>query len=339
MVRNEPVKIEGSISPGLMSNLPEIQTILGAFTRGHGQSLGHVAFEAEAVEVHDWPEGRGVASFFSGGVDSTYTALKHRDELDALVFIRGFDLDVRDEEWREMAAQRARDAAADIGLPLVEVQTDMNRFIGRATSWQVGHGPALASVALLLQPMFRRIYFAAPRAYSRLTSSGVNPMLDPLWSTEGLETIHDGAEKERWEKLEVLAESEIAHKHLRLCFERHRAPYNCGECSKCLTTMATLAALGVLDRFQTFAVPLNLEAVANLDANVPATRVRIEDAISILDRPGARQLPQLRQALIRSLEQWVASLSGTKPPGPDFSVGTWRQHLWPEQTQRVPSDV
>ena len=339
MVRNEPVKIEGSVSHRLLSNLPQIQTLLAAFTRGHNQELAAVGFEADVVETQNWPEGRGVACFFSGGVDSTYSAIQHRDELDALVFIRGFDLDVRDEAWREMAAERARAAAAEIGLPLIEIETDMNRFIGRATSWHIGYGPALATVALLLQPMFRRVYIAGGRAYARLIDAGAHPMLDPLWGTEGLETIHDGAELERWQKLEVLADNPIAQKHLRLCFERHRAPYNCGECPKCLTTMVTLAALGALGHFQTFAGPLDFAAVANLDSGQITIRSRIEDTIALLDRPGARPMPELRQALVRSLERWVASLADPNPREPNYSVGTWRQHLWPERTRQISADV
>ncbi len=309
MVTGDSLRVRGSVSPLLMSNLPQIQTLLRAFTSIHKQDLPEIEVQADEVRAQDWPEGRGVACFFSGGVDSMYSAIRFRDKLDALVFIHGFDMDVRDDEWRRTSAERVQRSAAEIGLPLIEIVTNMSRFMGRASSWTIADGPALATVALLLRPMFRQMHFAASNSYSRLFAAGVHPMLDPLWSTEGFQVVHSGGDVERWQKIQYLANNEIAQKHLRICFERASAPYNCGECAKCLTTMVTLAALGVLDKFQVFAKPLNLEAVANIDAANWASRLRIEDTLAILDGPDGRPFPELRQALIQSLERRIALLS------------------------------
>lgn len=321
MVTGESLEIEGSVSPMLMSNLPQIQSILRAFTRIHQQDLPAIEVSVSAQAVQKLPEGRGRALFFSGGVDSTFSAIRDRDKLDALVFIHGFDLDVRDEEWRRLAAERVRNSAAAIGLPLIEVETTMSRFIGRATSWRVAYGPALATIALLLQPMFREMNFSAGRAYSRLSATGSHPMLDPLWSTEGMEVVHSGGDMERWQKIAYLADNPIAQKHLRICFERKSVPYNCGECGKCTTTMITLAALGVLDKFDVFARPLDLEFISQFDASDPTLRNRIEDTLQILDGPEGKPFPELRRALVRSLERWVESLREPTAAGTGITGG------------------
>src|SRR5574337_867736 len=47
------------------------------------------------------PTGRKVAVFFSGGLDSFYTLLKRRNEIDSLVFIHGFDIPLENVALRE----------------------------------------------------------------------------------------------------------------------------------------------------------------------------------------------------------------------------------------------
>lgn len=308
MVTGESLDIEGSVSPQFMANVPKIQAILQAFTRVHHQDIPAIDVSVSSQAVQELPEGRGRALFFSGGVDSTFSAIRDRDKLDALVFIHGFDLDVRDEEWRRLAAQRVRSSAAAIGLPLIEIETTMSRFMGRASSWRVAYGPALATIALLLQPLFREMNFSSGRAYTRLGATGSHPMLDPLWSTESMEIVHNGGDMERWQKIAYLADNPIAQQHLRICFERKSAPYNCGECGKCTTTMITLAALGALDKFDVFAKPLDFDHISRMDLSDEALRHRIEDSLRILDGPDGKPFPELRRALVRSLEGWVESL-------------------------------
>ena len=50
----------------------------------------------------------------------------------------------------------------------------------------------------------------------------------------------------RLEKVERLADSEVARRTLRVCWRNLDGRYNCGRCEKCLRTMVALEALGVL---------------------------------------------------------------------------------------------
>jgi hypothetical protein len=142
------------------------------------------------------------------------------------------------------------------------------------------------------------MFIAASRSYADLIPLGSHPLLDPLWSTETTEFVHDGCEATRIEKAAVIASDDIALKHLRVCWENRGGAYNCGRCEKCLRTMACLRTLGVLQRCSAFESPLNLKALADLKVKrIP--RAYLENNLEVLERSGAD--PELAEALRRCL--------------------------------------
>ena len=243
------LRVAGPVSPRLLSSAKRIQEIFHAWAP---DELHPITVEAEPRE-HSSPEpGTQVACFFSAGVDSFYSTLKHHDELDALIFVHGFDVGRSDEILRERVTAGVRNAAAELGKPLVEVETNLRAFSDQHVNWEFLHGPALASVALLLQKTFRRVYVPSTLSYRQLIPWGSHPLVDPLWSTESLELVHDGAESSRFQKMERIACSEAALRWLHVCWRNPGGAYNCGRCSKCMRTMAELEGLGVLSRSKTF---------------------------------------------------------------------------------------
>lgn len=87
MLRGESLGMEPdlTVSPKLLKNVPVLQGI----HRCWNPILRIVPVEARTRLVE--PLNTGAMSFFSGGVDSTYTFLKRREEISHLVFIQGFD--------------------------------------------------------------------------------------------------------------------------------------------------------------------------------------------------------------------------------------------------------
>jgi hypothetical protein len=179
---------------------------------------------------------------------------------------------------------------------VIEVETNLRTFLDRYAAWaRLAHGSAMASVGLLLLPFFRRLYVASTHTYADLFPWGSHPMLDPLWSTEGLEFVHDGCEASRVDKTRLIAQSETALRFLRVCWRNPDGAYNCGQCEKCVRTMVNLHAVGALDRCRSFDRSLDIRDVRRILALTDNTRSFVLENLDALG-DGPRDRP-LRNAL------------------------------------------
>jgi hypothetical protein len=128
-----------------------------------------------------------------------------------------------------------------LGKCFVTVETNFYPFgyrynLGRNLS----QGACLAAVALLLG--FPRAFIPSSHSYRHLHPLGSHPLTDPLWSSDSVTIVHDGAEVERNEKLRSVCRCESALANLRVCLDDMNV--NCGKCGKCLRTMIDLRLLG-----------------------------------------------------------------------------------------------
>jgi hypothetical protein len=280
----EPLSIYGTVSPRLLASIPTIQSVLS----GWFQRTRSIEVEAQSAPEQ---RGAGVACFFSGGVDSFYSALSHLDEISALVFVHGFDIRPREVALRARISESLRRAASRLGKPLIEVETNVRTFSDRFAAWsEEYHGSALASVALLLSPQFGRFYIPAsfPPGYS--VPWGSHKDLDPLWGSEATDIIHDGGDATRVEKVRSLARSEVALQSLRVCWENRGGQYNCGHCEKCIRTMVNLRVAGALDRCTTFKNQLDLSEVARVPIPDDCARFFVEENLQAAQEIGALEL-------------------------------------------------
>lgn len=282
MREGRSLQIRRPISPRLLENASVIQKIF----RTWDLRAREIVIDATPAKIACSNPSPGVGCFFTGGLDSFYTALKHRDEITHLVFVHGFDVPINDIPLRARVSESLREVAAKLQKPLLEVETNLREFSDRRMDWYFYHGAALAAVGLLLSGRFRKMFIAASRSYADLIPVGSHPLLDPLWSTETIEFVHDGCEATRIEKAAAIASNEIALKYLRVCWENRGGAYNCGQCEKCLRTMACLRTIGVLQRCSTFESSLNLKALAGLEVE-PTHRTHLENNLDVLERSGA----------------------------------------------------
>jgi hypothetical protein len=249
------------------------------------------------------PPAAGTGAFFSAGVDSFYSVLKYLEDITHLVFVENvFDPRIPKDEARETAQA----AAAELGKPLIEVRANF-RHLGDAAGVRhvLYHGSALAAIALLLQGTVGRMLIGSTFSYDWLRPWGSHPLIDPLWSTESLEVVHDGSEATRPMKLARLAESEVAMRHLRVCQNRPLPGLavsdrlNCGSCKKCLVTMANLRAVGALDRCETLPDELDLKIIERLPIESERDFARVSENL----RMAEERDPELAAALRKSLER------------------------------------
>jgi len=262
----EPLRIAGDVSARLLAAVPQIQDVFATWD----SNLRRVLVEVDTAngEPH---QGTRVGCFFTGGVDSFFSVLRHRNEITHLIFVLGFDIPLRHRaQLRDDAVRMAREVATSLGKELVLVETNLRPFSDNYSPWWFCHGSALAGVGLLFQRHFDKLIVPATHTYADLFPWGTHPLLDPLWGTESTDFVHDGCETTRVDKVGVIASSDLAMQWLRVCLVNPNSTYNCCRCEKCLRTMISLHVHGALARCRTFPSRLDVRAVSNIrlrDAN------------------------------------------------------------------------
>lgn len=292
MVLAEQLEVDAPISARLRQAIPTIQAIY----RQWNSALAEISLDAPVREVPprygEPPSNTGL--FYSLGIDSSYSLLKNvrdhgRDEeaITHLVNVSGFDIYL----WETHLLPAVRDAvgrvADALGKRTLLVATNLRDFSDRIVDWvDVYHGGALASVALVVEGAFRTMRIAASTTYSRLFPLGSHPLLDPLWSTEGLAFLHDGCEASRLEKVRLVARSRPVVENLRVCVAdpdgRSGRPYNCGRCPKCLRTAIYLHIMGALEHCATLPHDIDVGLVRRLRPQSPSARIATDELIAAL---------------------------------------------------------
>ena len=198
---------------------------------------------------------RRAGVFASNGVDSFDSILERLDDIDDLILVRGYDIDLEPENdslW-DANVEAGRVVADELGKRLVPVRTNLRPFLEQPRcDWGMTHGAALAHVALLLEPWLGTVIVPSSFDIHHVSPWGTHPELDPLWSTGRLEIVHDGVEHNRLEKIRRIVESPLVLRYLRVCNAHPDAIYNCGRCRKCLPTMLALDSVGALEDCATF---------------------------------------------------------------------------------------
>jgi polysaccharide pyruvyl transferase WcaK-like protein len=292
------------ISPRVLRTQREFQGIQRAWSLGWefgDPPLCEVEVQAPTREPQRRPLTGRVAAFFSGGVDSWATVLGEPDLTD-LIFVRGIDIleNNQGEEFADRVEARLRAAAAELGLPLHVVATNLRELsepFGPAeplARWETFYGCAMAAVALFLGRSFDRILIAGDSDYEVQVTFGANWMVDQLWSTEDLEIVDDGGRFSRVQRTERIASHPTVRKSLRVCWQNPGGAYNCGHCRKCLMTMAALEAFDALEAVQTFPSQIDLE---ELRSTKLLQRVSLHLWEDVLDALREADKPELEEAV------------------------------------------
>ncbi len=217
-----------------------------------------------AIERDTSKTGR-VGSFFTGGVDSFYTFIKNKSDITDLIYVHGYDVKLTDTPRRAAIAAMGRAIQAETGVRFVQIETNSIRVYRDYGRWGAhGHGYGLGAVARQLSDYLDRLYIPSSLDYKMLTPWGSHPDTDPLFSDERLEIIHDGCETSRFQKTKMIAKSNLALNHLRVCWDNVTGTYNCERCEKCLRTKTSLFAVGALDNATTFTSMLQAEDIRKL---------------------------------------------------------------------------
>jgi hypothetical protein len=318
MKQGEDLIIEGSISGRLREGMHAIMREVLRW------DIGLKPIKIRAASLAADPPGRPrSASFFSGGVDSFYTYLKHKaapeaaDRVGSLILVNGFDIDRRNTRLWDRALENIGAVAEADHVELVVVRSNIQGLVEPILLWDYTHGGCLAAVGLFLRRGFHRIYIPSTHSVAEQIPWGSNLALDGHWSTEGTTFVHDGTEATRLEKvISQIAGSPLALQHLRVCFANADGAYNCGRCDKCLRTMINLYVAGVLEKSGTFPRHIDPALVAAVPT-IPGEHGGIFHGEN-LRALGERNLaPELQQAIRVSMSNAVALKPSRKAKAED----------------------
>lgn len=213
---------------------------------------------------------RKVAAFFSGGVDSYFTALRNCPELvedavgrvDELIYVHGFDIPVSKCDELLKIKRMLESSAKRLGRDLIVVRTNLRQPDSHwASGWGgLSHGVGLAVVGHLLERRYEAILIGSTHPYGQLMPWGSHPISDPLLSSSTLVVRHDGAMFNRVEKTRYLTKHPEIIRNLHVCYQDSSAE-NCGVCQKCVRTMVTLEVLGFKSELAPFNASFSLDHV------------------------------------------------------------------------------
>jgi colanic acid/amylovoran biosynthesis protein len=315
MRRGDDVVVDGAVSERLLRGARQAANLYGAWAPELRQPSIEVA-EERVLDIGDRGE---IASFFSRGVDSTYSAAvprSHPGPVDRLLFVRGLDPNLGEAVMNEEVRLAGR-SAERLGLPLDVLSTnvhDLTRLF--VSDWEDMAGAALAAIAIAAAGGLRAAIVPSSDSTLSLSPNGTSPVLEPLFSTEATEVVHDSTALGRVDKCLWLARNrrELLAE-LKVCYSEARSD-NCGRCGKCLLTMATLRAAGQLEAARQFPDTVDLDALRESKLQF---QPRIEFAALARDLDDGRD-PELRDALLDALARptWTYPGPPTRPDTPGF---------------------
>lgn len=267
MKLGEDIAVEGAVSERLYYGcvnalIPQIAVFL--------PGMKPVSISVDACwrgEGAEKPAGVGV--LFSGGVDSMHVVMTHLEPdipagfrpthlLFTNVGTQGNSFYGDIGRARELFHKRQRHLGAfatEAGLEFIAVDSNWYEHF----SWQPAQQVVTLNIAVgqALQGLFGKIFYPDQYGFRESIQWAPGnlvirqPQTVPWMSTETLDCLTAGGQDPRLDKLEYLAKSPLARKHLDVCVPAYDAEkINCTvNCVKCTRIMVMLDVLGLVDRF------------------------------------------------------------------------------------------
>ena len=251
MSTGQPLRVKGPISRRTLHDLAEFQTIMVSL---HPRRCRPIEIYAdEVVDDLSCAIANTGISLFSGGVDSTFTLLRHQADAGGVgvlpvkdvVFLHHMGLD------NEHVARRLDRFAPLLDGLQVEIsvqKTNLAKVLhALGVKYILTYGAQLSASLQQYSHAFNvGLLGSSSPTRSPIIPDDLNgslPATDWLFSTPQMQIFHDGSGFSRSEKIELIARHPVARQTLHVCLKH---PFeNCGICRKCVRTYLNFAVCGI----------------------------------------------------------------------------------------------
>jgi len=198
------------------------------------------------------------ATLFSGGVDSTATLLRHRDEHPHLITIHGSDVDYQEKDGFNEVKQSVEHTADRFEVKSHAVRSNFRDVLNYGAldafyesrldnSWWLGAHYGISLPGLCAPITYKHsigdLYYPSGEARDSQSKEIVNSL---CW--RGTSTILDAPELSRQKKIRLISEFMSNHDEynlsIRSCYKRNDDKY-CKKCEKCYRTALGALAEGI----------------------------------------------------------------------------------------------
>jgi hypothetical protein len=232
MQLGENLHIEGEVT----------KEAIKAFDRAQQYLLqGHPHMKAIKLEVSNIIDdstdpvesSRGVGLFFSGGLDSTFSA-ETLEDINTLISVWGFYIPATNSAHWQLTIDIIKPHAKELNKDLIVVKTNIRELSNGLVEWGGDyHGTALAGVSIALTKHLKKNYLAASRQRS-----------EPDWGHSAELADSYTTPNHRIEQTEGIKRIAKAHgianiprtTYVRVCYRNVKGKANCGTCKKCVRT-------------------------------------------------------------------------------------------------------
>jgi len=202
------------------------------------------------------------AVFFTGGIDSMATVLRHRKENPLLISIWGSEARVHQEKaWQQVSAAQVA-AAGEMGLQRTVIASN---YLDILQQWaldlyfpselqrpwylEVAYGAIFLglSAPLAWREGVGTVYIASSYTAENWPPDGSYPELVEKTAWAGTHVVYDGGDEDRQEKMERIVTAlrgSFPGLKLNVC-TLGKDEGNCSLCEKCSRTLAGLALMGI----------------------------------------------------------------------------------------------
>lgn len=192
----------------------------------------------------------GNGLLFGGGIDSTASYIRHRNEKPNLITVWGAGIDIHPCD--EKAKKRLIDFSDKEEVKVNFIKTNVDEVIDKrlldekfGLDWwiNVNHGMALAGLSAPLTSVenIGTLWMASSVTREYRYLHGSHPLIINNISWANVNVVHDGYEMSRHEKIRYIIKNYVKQGHdpfLKVCTKQSGG--NCVKCEKCLRTITAL---------------------------------------------------------------------------------------------------